>query len=67
MAEKTKDFVKTIQPLIHSTIIFHDETLTTKDAIRLSIEAKVNRKKRKEMEDAYAATLMLQNYLDSIN
>lgn len=44
----------------------YDETLSTKDAIRLSIEAGIGRKKRKEMEDAYAATLMLQNYLDSL-
>ncbi len=42
-----------------------DETLTSRDAQKLSIEAGVNRKKRREMEDAYAASLMLQNYLDS--
>jgi len=43
-----------------------DETLTSKDAQKLSIEAGVSQKKRHEMEDAYAASLMLQNYLDSI-
>ena len=42
-----------------------DETLTSQDAQRLSIEAGINRKKRQGMEDAYAAALMLQNYLDS--
>lgn len=42
-----------------------DETLTSHDAIRLSIQGGIKRKKRKEMEDAYAATIMLQNYLDS--
>lgn len=42
-----------------------DETLTSRDAQKLSIEAGINRKKRREMEDAYAAALMLQNYLDS--
>jgi putative Holliday junction resolvase len=41
-----------------------DETLTSQDAQRLSIEAGVGRKKRKGMEDAYAAAIMLQNYLD---
>jgi putative holliday junction resolvase len=44
-----------------------DETLTSQDAQRLSIEAGINRKKRKGMEDAYAATIMLQNYLDLRN
>jgi putative holliday junction resolvase len=42
-----------------------DETLTSQDAQKLSIEAGVSRKKRKGMEDAYAATIMLQNFLDS--
>jgi putative Holliday junction resolvase len=42
-----------------------DETLTTKEAQNLSIEAGINQKKRQEMEDAYAAAIMLQNYLDS--
>lgn len=41
-----------------------DETLSTQDAQRMSIEAGISRKKRHEMEDAYAAAVMLQNYLD---
>jgi putative Holliday junction resolvase len=41
-----------------------DETLTSKDAQRLAIEAGVRRGKRKDMEDAYAAAVMLQGYLD---
>jgi RNase H-fold protein (predicted Holliday junction resolvase) len=43
-----------------------DETLTSQDAQRLSREAGVGQKKRYEMEDAYAAAIMLQNYLDSV-
>ena len=42
-----------------------DETLSTHDARRVSIEEGMKRKKRKGMEDAYAATIMLQGYLDS--
>lgn len=41
-----------------------DETLSTYDAQRLSIESGMKRKKRKEMEDAFAACVMLQSYLD---
>lgn len=44
-----------------------DETLTSQDAQRLSIEAGVSRKKRKGMEDAFAAAIMLQNYLDRLS
>ncbi len=44
-----------------------DETLSSQDAQRLSIEAGISQKKRKGMEDAYAAAIILQNYLDSRN
>ncbi|KKR56176.1 MAG: hypothetical protein UU51_C0001G0018 [Microgenomates group bacterium GW2011_GWC1_41_20] len=42
-----------------------DETLSTKDAQILSREAGIGQKKRHDMEDAYAAAIMLQNWLDS--
>lgn len=42
-----------------------DETLSTRDAQNLSREAGISRKKRHEMEDAYAAAIMLQNWLDN--
>lgn len=41
-----------------------DETLTTREAQRLSLEAGLPRKKRRKMEDAFAASLMLQSYID---
>ncbi len=44
-------------------IVTWDETLSTREAERLSIEAGIGRKKRKKMEDAYAAALILENYL----
>jgi len=61
MGEESKKFANEIEAETF------DETLTSQDAQRLSIEAGVSRKKRKGMEDAYAAALILQNYLDSIN
>ncbi len=65
MAEEIKEFAKELGLNLPATPIeMFDETLTSKDAQRLSIEAGINRKKRHEMEDAYAASLMLQNYLD---
>ena len=45
---------------------FEDETLTTKDVQEKTIEAGMNRKKRKNMEDAFAAALILQSYLDYV-
>lgn len=43
-----------------------DETLSTYDAQKLSIESGISRKKRKLNEDAFAATIMLQSYLDYV-
>ncbi|MBI2007558.1 MAG: Holliday junction resolvase RuvX [Candidatus Blackburnbacteria bacterium] len=42
-----------------------DETLTTKDAQTLALAAGLPRKKRRGMEDAFAAAVMLQSYLDT--
>jgi len=43
-----------------------DETLSSHDAQRMSIESHMGRKKRKEMEDAFAASIMLQSYIDYV-
>lgn len=41
-----------------------DETLSTHSAQELSRKARMSRKKRKDFEDAYAAAVMLQSYLE---
>ena len=58
MGKESKRFAKRIGAEIF------DETLSTYTAQELSREAKVGRKKRKNLEDAYAASVMLQSYLD---
>lgn len=65
MAEETKRFVSVISHVLLVPVETFDETLTSQDAQRLSREAGVSQKKRKNMEDAYAASIMLQNYIDS--
>lgn len=48
------------------TIIYQDERLTTTQAERMLVEeGNVSRKKRKHVIDKVAATLILQNYLDT--
>lgn len=64
MGKETKKFRKQLGEEINIPIEEFDETLTSQDAQRLSREAGINRKKRHEMEDAYAASIMLQNWLD---
>jgi putative holliday junction resolvase len=65
-AEKTKDFGASLGKTLKLPIEYYDETLSTKEAQRLSIAGGIKRRRRKEMEDAFAATFMLQNYLESL-
>lgn len=65
MGEESKEFSISLSKTLRISVETFDETLTSKDAQKLSIEAGVSQKKRREMEDAYAASIMLQNYLDS--
>jgi putative holliday junction resolvase len=63
--KSAEDFGEILQIKTKLPVIFQDEILTTQDAVKMSIEAGIKRKKRKRMEDAYAAALILQQYLDS--
>ncbi len=65
MGKESLEFGKELGRYLEIPVETFDETLTSKDAQKLSIEAGVKRKKRREMEDAYAASIMLQNYLDA--
>ncbi|OGM11621.1 hypothetical protein A2Z22_02380 [Candidatus Woesebacteria bacterium RBG_16_34_12] len=65
MAEEIKEFGKKLGEKLKISVIFQDETLSTQQAVELSIKAGIKRKKRKELEDAYSAALILQSYLDS--
>lgn len=57
MGEESKKFAKEIGAEIF------DETLSTHNAQELSRQANISRKKRKNLEDAYAACVMLQSYI----
>ncbi len=59
IAEESKKFANMLKAETY------DETLSSHDAIEMSIQSGMSRKKRKEKEDAFAASIMLQNYLDS--
>lgn len=65
-AKASKEFGKSLGDYLNLPVIFYDETLTTYEVNQKSIEAGMSRKKRKNMEDAFAAALILQNYLDSL-
>lgn len=66
MGEESEKFGERLKMEFKLPLYFQDETLTTQEAQKLSFEAGIKRKKRKELEDAYSAALILQAYLDSI-
>lgn len=62
--QRAKEFGDNLSKLLNVEVHYQDETLTTKEAQQLAIDAGIKRKKRKGMEDAYSAALILQAYLE---
>ena len=65
MGEESKRFGKLLQSRFNLSVHFQDETLSTHDAQELSREAGIGQKKRRALEDAYSAAVILQSYTDS--
>ncbi|MBN3556259.1 Holliday junction resolvase RuvX [Fictibacillus nanhaiensis] len=63
--EACQNFAKDIESLTGLSVILWDERLTTMAAERTLISADVSRKKRKQVIDKLAASIILQGYLDS--
>jgi putative Holliday junction resolvase len=64
LAKETRIFGGGLSKITEIPVVFIDETLTSKVAIQKMIEGKTSKKKRKIREDAAAAALILQNYLE---
>lgn len=60
----TLEFKKDLEEYLNTEIILEDERLTTKEAHKVLIEADMSRKRRKNVVDKIAASLILQNYLN---
>jgi putative Holliday junction resolvase len=65
MERETRDFSERLGKAISVPLEFENETLSTFEAQKKAIEAGVGRKKRKSLEDAFAASVVLQSYLDT--
>lgn len=61
--ESVEKFAKRVKSIVQLPIFLVDETLSSIDAQRLSIENGMRRKKRHTMEDAYAACLILGSFV----
>lgn len=65
-AEVVKTFVEILKQNVTVPVEIEDEGFSTKEAKLSSLEAGIGRKKRRKMEDAYSATIILQKYLDNL-
>ncbi len=64
MGENVDKFIKLLKKDI--VVIETEETLSSVNAKKLMVDLNLSRKERQK-EDAYAAALILQNFLDSLN
>lgn len=64
MAAEIFEFGARVQEELKLPVIFQDETLSTVDAKNKTIEAGMNRDKRRKMEDAFSAAIILQSYIE---
>ena len=62
--ELSLEFKKMLEQKINIPILLQDERLTTKEAENILISNHTRRKKRKQVIDSLAATIILQEYLD---
>jgi putative Holliday junction resolvase len=65
--EYSLEFAKKLEEIFHLPVLLWDERLTTRSAEQFLISANVQRKKRRQVIDKLAASLILQSYLDSLS
>ena len=64
-AEKTRKFARWLEKTLGLPVIFWDERLTTKQALQVLHEQKMDGRKKKKLKDQVAATIILSDYLES--
>lgn len=62
--DKIKHFAGELAKITGLPVVFQDEVLTSKEAIAKMIEAGRKRKFRRQKEDAVAAAIILQSWID---
>jgi len=63
--EKVSKFASLLESTFSVPVIKWDEALSTKEAEEILVRANMTRKKRKDIVDKLAASLILQGYLDA--
>ena len=63
--EKTKAFAKWLEGFLDAPIIYWDERLTTKQAMRILNNGNVKGKAKKKFKDQISAVIILSSYMES--
>jgi putative Holliday junction resolvase len=66
-AKRIREYIALLRERLTLPVIEWDERFTTVQAERTLLEADLSRKKRKQVIDKIAATIILQSYLDSLH
>ena len=66
-SQSSRSFVNNLSKEINIPILLWDERLTTVSAERSLLEADLSRKKRKQIIDKIAASIILQSFLEYLN
>jgi putative holliday junction resolvase len=65
-AEKVRAFIQKLSERVPVPVVFRDERLTTVAVSRLMQSVSSRKSKKKERQDARAAAVILQGYLDEV-
>jgi putative holliday junction resolvase len=65
MGKEQEKFARELQLAVEVDVMTQDEGLSTQDAQSLAISSGIPLEKRKKMEDAFAAAIVLQSWLDA--
>jgi putative Holliday junction resolvase len=63
--KKTREFARWLEKTVGLPIKFWDERLTTRQALQVLHQQKMDGRKKKKLKDQVAATIILSNYLES--
>jgi putative Holliday junction resolvase len=66
-AQKATDFAQRLKEALDVPVLLWDERLSTAQANRALLEADLSRRRRREVVDKAAASLILQNYLEFVS
>jgi putative Holliday junction resolvase len=62
--EKTRQFAAWLEKAVQKPVIFIDERLTTREALRLLRDRNLRGREKKDREDQIAAVIILSTYLE---